>query len=515
MSSAVLHEAPARARATVAPLARPVAPATDSASVAVRHGYLVAAAVLAPLCVPAGPGQTAALDFVNVLVLMGAVFALLVPGVRVRLPMLAPAVLILFGSLLALLQAPSLKLAALALAQDFYLFAWFALMVNLVRTRTDLRVLTTAWTATAVAVSVVALVQIVLHDGTLAGFLGSRGFRPSGTLYNPNMLADYLVTSLFVAGVALHRRALVLRLAVTGVLLAGLLATKSNGGMVALAAGLMVWLLVRALTRRVPLAAMLATVSLVLAAGGFGLWLNSEWGVGDSALASFRQHTFAGRLEHSSESRLKIWDQLQRTYARSPLGIGPGNSGAITLGIAERERPDSWLSKEAHSDYLAYAIERGPLGVIGLLWWTCAGFAAVVAWAGAAHATRPGGAARNASRGAGPAPRYVERPGAAEARAREEGRDHAFTAAMAAVLAASAMHSTVIEKLHFRHFWLVLALLCGAAAMAREAAAAAEDEAPLPVPQTPAPAPALRALPAHRTGTAVASRGALSVEVLS
>ncbi|MEQ1832243.1 MAG: hypothetical protein ABL977_04245, partial [Candidatus Eisenbacteria bacterium] len=65
MSSAVLHEAPTRARVTLAPAALPVSTAADSTSVAVRHGYLVTAAVLAPLCVPAGPGQTAALDFVN------------------------------------------------------------------------------------------------------------------------------------------------------------------------------------------------------------------------------------------------------------------------------------------------------------------------------------------------------------------------------------------------------------------------------------------------------------------
>jgi hypothetical protein len=39
---------------------------------------------------------------------------------------------------------------------------------------------------------------------------------------------------------------------------------------------------------------------------------------------------------------------------------------------------------------------------------------------------------------------------------------------MAAALAASAVHSTVIEKLHFRHFWLFLALVCGSSLMAAE-----------------------------------------------
>ena len=503
MSTTVLHgKAPLRAHEA--------APQEAPAS---RHGYLVAIAVLAPLCMPAGPGQTAALDFVNVVALAAAAFMLLVPGTRLRVPLLAPTALILLGSLLALSQAPSVRLGLLALAQDVYLFAWFVLVVNLLRDESDLRVLMSAWTATAVVVSIVALVQIVLHDHSLAGFLGSRGFRPSGSLYNPNMLADYMVTSLFIAGAALVRRSWLLRFATAAVLMAGLLSTKSNGGMAALGAGLVVWVVVRAVTRRVPLQVMAATALLVLAVGGLGVWLNAEWGVGESALTAFRQHTFAGRLEHSSESRLKIWDQLQRSYAHSPMGIGPGNSGAITLGIADRERPDSFQSKEAHSDYLAYAIERGPLGVIGLLWWTCAGFAAVAAWAGAADALRREAAGRNATGGKGPvqpparAHTRKERKDAVpslEARADQAG---AWTAAMAAVLTASAMHSTVIEKLHFRHFWLVLAMVCGSALIASERrSAAAVDEA------VPGAQPASTSLPS-RTGAAALSRGPRPKEV--
>lgn len=511
MSTAIFHEAPVRARVAVHHV--PSAVSNETAGTAVRHGYLVAAAVLAPVCVPAGPGQTAALDFVNVFALLASSWMLLVPGVRVRVPMLAPAAIILLGSVLALIQAPSIRLGSLALAQDIYLFAWFVLLANLLRSRADLGVVLNAWTSAAVAVSLLALVQVVLHDGSLAGFLGSRGFRPAGTLYNPNMLADYLVTSLFLAGVALHGRAWPLRVLVGAVLFAGLLATKSNGGMAALVAGSLVWVVVRALTKRMPLAGMVAVVCLAAAAGGAAMWAHGEWGVGEDALAAFRQHTFAGRLEHSSESRLKIWDQLQRTYARSPLGIGPGNSGAISLGIAERERPDSWMSKEAHSDYLAYAIERGPLGVIGLLWATLAGFTAVAAWARCARASQRD----SRSSGARPAQRYVCLPAAESALRREAGWRDALTAAMAAALAASAMHSTVIEKLHFRHFWLLLGLVSASAFVASTRAEA------VPVrPAPPATPSGTLALPdarpvsrALRGGTVANSGGALPVGVKS
>jgi hypothetical protein len=403
--------------------------------VALRRGFLVACAVFAPLCVPSGPGQTAVIDILNMAALCCGLVLMLVPGMRVRVPLLAPTLLVLFGSLLALLQAPAVKLGVLALAQDAYLFAWFVLLVNMVQSTEDVQLLARAWVAAAVVVALVALGQVVMHEGSLSGLLGARGLRPSGTLYNPNMLADYLVSSLFIATFALHRSGLLRRVLTFGALIAGLLATKSNGGMAALAAGLLVFALVRAAVRRTSPAAV-GAVALLLASGlGLALWLHSEWGVGERAWATVQSHTFASRMNHSSESRMHIWTQLQRTYARAPLGIGPGNSGALTLGIADRERPDSFRSKEAHSDYLAYAIERGPLGLVGLAWMTIAGFVAVLAWA------------------------------KATTDATDWKRDVA--PAFAALLAASMMHSTVIEKLHFRHFWLALAMVCAAAWIAQ------------------------------------------------
>jgi len=157
--------------------------------------------------------------------------------------------------------------------------------------------------------------------------------------------------------------------------------------------------------------------------------------MGDRVFQALSEHTFVGRMEHSSQSRLRIWDQLEVAFARSPLGIGPGNSASLTMGIADRERPDSYRSKEAHSDYLAFAIERGPLGIVGLLGLLAALFAQVaVYW-------------RASRRTSGGAPR----------------RARLWTAAMLAVLAGSVVHSLVIEKLHFRHYWLFIALLCASA----------------------------------------------------
>jgi len=423
--------------------------------------YLALATLLAPVCVPKGPGQTAVLDFLNVSAI--GLFALLAlaPNRRLRVPLLLPMVVVAAGSLLASLNAPSMSLVTLAVAQDIYLFAWFLVVVNVVRGESDLALVRRAWMWTAALVAAIALGQLLMRYGTLATLLGSRGLRPSSTLYNPNMLADYLVISLFLTASLAGQVRLLVRLPLMGIMALGLLSTKSNGGMAALAAGSLVWVTVRALTSGVRLRTLAAGALLLAGLAGFGGWLNHEWGLGDEELAAFREHTFAGRLEHSSESRLRIWDQLERTYQRSPLGIGPGNSGALTLSIAERERPDSYRSKEAHSDYLAYAIERGPLGLVGLLLMTGALYVQVWrTWRGRSR-----------------------RSHRAEATSR-------WVAALAAALTASAVHSAVIETLHFRHFWLLAALVASSSLIAarresRRRALAFREQAVAVLPPAP------------------------------
>jgi hypothetical protein len=159
------------------------------------------------------------------------------------------------------------------------------------------------------------------------------------------------------------------------------------------------------------------------------------------------------------------------------------------VSIGERERRDSYQSKEAHSDYLAYTIERGPLGLLGLVVMTVMGFAYVFGyWRKSPHR---GVRARRATR---------------------------WTACMAGALTASAVHSAVIEKLHFRHFWLFFAMVCASTYAAqlraeRRRELAAEPPAPKVasvglaprIPGRPAPAlaatgsGAVRALPPHRT----------------
>ena len=432
---------------------RPVSGRASQAAVGVSRGwrrYLVVAALLAPLCVPNGPGQSSMLDLVNLPAL--AMFGLfLLSGHRIRTPLFFSVLVISVGSALGTFGAPSMGKAALAVAQDAYLFAWFVMLVNIMPSERDIRAVRVAWMAAGVAVALVALVQVILDAGSLSGLLAARGIRPAATLYNSNMLADYLVLCLFVT-MSLWRdvsRWVVFLAALA--LCVGLVATKSNGGLISLGAGLGAWFMARAFTSRMSWRPLFAMLAIAACLGGIAWWLNAEFKVGDAQLESIRRHTFASRMEKSAQDRGRIRETLERTYASSPLGVGPGNSSALTVSIAERERRDSYQAKEAHSDYLAYAIERGPLGLLGLLVMTLTGFAHVFGyWRSSPHR---GVRARRAAR---------------------------WTACMAGALTASAVHSAVIEKLHFRHFWLFLAMVCASTYAAQRRAMRRSELAPEP-----------------------------------
>jgi hypothetical protein len=152
-----------------------------------------------------------------------------------------------------------------------------------------------------------------------------------------------------------------------------------------------------------------------------------------------------GRMGKSSAGRKEIWRTLGAELARHPLGLGPGNSVLQSVPIGHRVRPGtSFQAKEAHSDYFAYAIERGPIGLLGQLLWVVAGILLVLGVAGPPLA--------------GVAPRLLDLAAARQV----EWLRSVFVGG----LVASAVHSTVIEKLHFRHYWLYLALACASTAAA-------------------------------------------------
>jgi O-antigen ligase len=352
-------------------------------------------------------------------------------------PFALPVLCVGVGSLLALSNAAAPLTALLAMLQDLYLYLWFVMVVNLWAGRGNLLAFRIGWVVVADAVALGSVaVAMAVGAWSPAHALSARGLRWSATFYNPNMFADYLVSGVFVL-LSLERR--LSRTAFAGSLLLlalGLLLTKSNGGLVALAVGLAAWGVARTAATGVRPARVVGGVSFALGVLLALAWSQQTWRWADPVLGRLAHDTFAGRAARSSEGRERIWAQLEESVQRYPLGLGPANSAEQSVEIGERERPGSLRSKEAHSDYVAAWVERGLLGFVGVV-------------LGVVESLRR---VRDGWRGA--------------AGTRVTGR--IVLAAMLGGLVASAVHSAVIEKLHFRHFWLFLALATAACAGERE-----------------------------------------------
>jgi O-antigen ligase len=418
--------------------------------------YLLLIVALLPVINPAGPGRTALVDGVIVLGLGAFAATLMVRPQPVQIPFLLPVFLIGVGSVAAMVNAVSPGASLLAIAQDAYLFLWFIMLVHLLRPR-DLTAMRVAWVVVGACVAAYGILVLMQESHlSLMDMAKPRGRRAVGTFYDPNMFGGYLVMSMFMAlslGSAIPR---LLKWGAIGVMSMALIASKSNGALLSLIVGLPVWALVQARTRRIS-PAMLASGALLAGTLVIGaVWLNAGLGLGGRTLKALESESFLARANRSSEGRFAIWKQLQDTYARYPLGIGPGNSRWQSLTMEQRLRPASIAAREAHNDYLAYAIERGPLALLGLLMLVFQIVHKLVTASG-----KPG--ARPAGDPIGP-----------------------LTAGLAGALAASLVHALTIEVLHFRHFWMLIAIVCAIEGVAaderREADRPTGDLLPSPGP---------------------------------
>jgi O-antigen ligase len=396
--------------------------------------YLVAVAALSPFVRGIAGTPLAWPDLLNVSGLLVFAGVVLANRLRFEVPMLLPVLLATAGSLLAVADAVSLPACALALAQDAYLYLWALALIALLRRRGEMLAVRRVAAAATVFVALACVVENGMHGARgLVKLLAPTGYRSLGTLGNANYSAAYLMLGAFTLVGLEHRLPRALVVAGVALVVTGILTTKSNGALIALAAGLTTWALWRAHARGVPARRLAGAASLVAATLLLSAWLVSETGFGGAWLRSVREHSVLGRLERSSASRGRIWERLEGRMTEHPLGIGPGNSSAGLVEIGERERKGSLQSKEAHSDYLGYAVERGPLGFAGLL--------AALAVLGA---------------------RVLRSRRALDARAGDPRRGAAMHAACVGALVALLIQSTVVEQLHFRHVWWFVAWMWAA-----------------------------------------------------
>jgi O-antigen ligase len=341
---------------------------------------------LLPLLVPRGPGNTAPADLFAAAFLVLALLALIQRGRRLEVPAAPALALILVGSLIALTRSQDPQTALLTLLVDVYLLLLLVAIVNhLDRDPQALRTVLVVWTAAAL---VWATVLIGAHYHVLPRALSEllqvkeaakRAAGPTGN--NPNLAASYLVTSFFVLLASPWPRRRTGRALAAGWLLLGVLATGSLGGLLGLAAGGALLVAgaylrgghttaqVRALLGAALLAGALAMTGLLLVAGV------PRFGLADVATVSEQAKGSAlggsvGRADKSLTGRLGLWTQaVARTGPQVLTGIGPGQAKTeLQIANGTVNRQGELAIHSLHNDYLAFLVERGILGLAGLLW---------------------------------------------------------------------------------------------------------------------------------------------------
>lgn len=205
-----------------------------------------------------------------------------------------------------------------------------------------------AITGMAVAESVWAFAQR-LHGVT----------RPSGSFFNPNMLAGYLAPALLIAvsfvifrnGAAYSRSRKAVFVVVACTLAVAIIITGSRGALVSLGAGLFLVLWTR--SKR------LAVVSVSLVAAALLVLPNPV-----------KERLSSGDI--FAYSRADIWASTARMIADNPVGVGLGNfkymATRYNFPVEDAVIRYGKIANNAHNEYLQIGAEMGIAGLAAFLY---------------------------------------------------------------------------------------------------------------------------------------------------
>ena len=396
---------------------------------ALARPLIVLGVVLAPLLVPPLAGNSVPADLPNAILILLTVITFWGAGSEVRLPLGFSYLLVLVGGVIGLVHSVAPGAAGVAIIQDAYLFLWFVALVNfmLEEPQRMTRLVAGWWTLTGLVMAFVVWLPTLrpaVETPYVFGFpLVDIYGRSYGTFRDPNLAANYLAISMLVMWAAPRPRSRMVKALLSVPFLLGIYATQSITGLAVLGAGVgltfAVWLIVRA---RVRIAASLVVVALMvmvlalLPANFIGESEKATEELGQTELLS----ESVGRVDTSLGARVARWQESLRLFGDDILvGIGPSTSDEALEDL------NSPYAGELHMDYLAALIERGVLGFVGImtlfgiaLWW----------------AVQIG------------TDRSLVRAGW-------------FSPALAGAILVVLVSALSLETLHFRHVWLLFALV--------------------------------------------------------
>jgi hypothetical protein len=398
--------------------------------------FFAVAAMLAtmPIIVVQGPAHMTIMDAINFMVVAGYWILIFARRESIAFPLALPFWLIMIGSLGSLFAAVDRVRALLTISQDVYLYLWFVTVTDLIARTCRVRSVVRVWIG--VACMVAALTFLDRHFHVLGGrFAGTS--RAVGTFANPNMFGNYLAMSFFLtwAAAAAGWRYLYLALVPIGV---GVLETASNGSLMGLMSGCAIAIATDPRLREPRrLGALIAIAAIAIAI--VGVWRHD---IEDqlTEVMSGKRGEIGGAAMKGAEERLPLWIASAQAFTVHPTGVGPNN-------FDDAVGPILGDYHGAHNEYVGMLVERGPVGFAG--WCLLLGSA----WLALLRLRR--GAA------VGFRPLAIE--------------------PLYGALAALTLHGMVIELFHFRHFWLLLAVIFAALTQATAAQAlAARDGRPAP-----------------------------------
>jgi hypothetical protein len=325
---------------------------------------LTAAFIFQPILHPAGPGNSSPVDIFTLAAIITAGIWATSGHHTLRAPYFFPWALMLAAGaasgLVGLLPGTSL----LALADDVLLFAWCTTVVNVLTAPRALRIALAAWSWSGIFWAGLVICAWLGHITALEGLQAATGNRVLFTFGDPNYASTYWDATIFVVYAARTPAKRWMRC--TGyVMLAWALAlTESNGGTLALAIGVFFLLLVRSYRKRGWTGVTATALAVGLTVGGFftAFPLNSirQWAATSNQPLLVNS---IGRSAQSSAERSQLITETKQLYGLSDgvLGLGPASTKPLlTL----------WLfpyANEAHDDWLALLVERGPVGLLGLV----------------------------------------------------------------------------------------------------------------------------------------------------
>jgi putative inorganic carbon (HCO3(-)) transporter len=342
------------AGATAAPASWTIAAlVTLGAAVAVAHADALLLVLVAALpwegSLAWPTPQLNVVKLLGLLLLLAWVLRVLVDRDRVVAPAaLVPALLVAMASLLALAVSPDPADGVLAVTRLALSVTFLLLVVQLVRTREQVRRVLEVFVAAAAAAALYGLYEFVLRGRDRAG----------GPIDDPNdfafLLACTLPIAIWLAGSApARRRVWQACAAMVGV---GVVATLSRGALVGLLA-VGVWGL---LTRQLSAATIVRVVLVVL---GVGLATSVLWGPQLQERLDAKDRVATENVS----SRLALWGGALDMWADHPvLGVGPGRYGTEARTYV-RGDPLALRDPLAHNAYLEALAETGAVGLAALL----------------------------------------------------------------------------------------------------------------------------------------------------